>query len=48
MRNMAKAAIEAGGSLPEDYWRLDRWWIIAGSLAFPAVVVIFYLMVAKP
>jgi uncharacterized membrane protein len=48
MRDMAKAALETGGSLPDYYWRLDRWWIAAGSLAFPAVVVIFYLMVAKP
>jgi uncharacterized membrane protein len=48
MRDMAKAVLKTGGPLPEDYWRLDRWWIIAGSLAFPAVVVIFYLMVAKP
>jgi uncharacterized membrane protein len=48
MRDMAKAALDTGGSLPDAYWRLDRWWIIAGSLAFPAVVVIFYLMVAKP
>jgi uncharacterized membrane protein len=48
MRDMAKAALETGAPLPQTYWRLDRWWIIAGSLAFPAVVVIFYLMVAKP
>jgi|HubBroStandDraft_5_1064220.scaffolds.fasta_scaffold582912_1 uncharacterized membrane protein len=48
MRDMAKVALETGAALPQTYWRLDRWWIIAGSLAFPAVVVIFYLMVAKP
>jgi uncharacterized membrane protein len=48
MRDMAKAAAETATPLPESYWRLDRWWIAAGSLAFPAVIVIFYLMVAKP
>jgi hypothetical protein len=37
---------------PRQSWRLahplDRWWIVAGSLAFPAVVVVFYLMAVKP
>jgi uncharacterized membrane protein len=48
MRDLAKAALETGRPLPEAYWRLDRWWIVAGSLAFPAVIVVFYLMVVKP
>ena len=48
MRDMAKVALETGAELPQFYWHLDRWWMIAGTLAFPAVVVIFYLMVAKP
>jgi uncharacterized membrane protein len=48
MRDMAKIALKTGAPQPEYYWRLDRWWIVAGSLAFPAMVVIFYLMVAKP
>jgi uncharacterized membrane protein len=48
MRDLAKASIETGKPLPETYWRLDRWWIAAGSLAFPAVIVVFYLMVVKP
>ncbi|MEM9013661.1 MAG: DUF2269 domain-containing protein [Pseudomonadota bacterium] len=47
MRNIAKRAYEAGAPLPERYWKMDRWWIILGSLAFPAVVIIFYLMVYK-
>lgn len=45
MRGMAKQALVEG---PERYWRLDRWWIILGSLAFPAVVVVIALMVLKP
>jgi hypothetical protein len=34
--------------LPNRYWAYDRWWIILGSLAFPAVTIIFWLMVVKP
>jgi uncharacterized membrane protein len=48
MRDMAKIAIETGNALPDRYWRFDRWWIILGSLAFPAVVAIVGLMVMKP
>jgi uncharacterized membrane protein len=48
MRDIARDALETGTPLPERYWRRDRWWLGAGSLAFPAVVVVFYLMVAKP
>jgi uncharacterized membrane protein len=47
MRDMAKQALEAGGKLPARYWKFDRWWIILGSLAFPAIMVVFYLMVVK-
>jgi len=48
MRDMAKIALETNTGLPARYWQLDRWWIILGSLAFPAVTIIFYLMVMKP
>ena len=48
MRNMAKIALETNTALPELYWRMDKWWIILGSLAFPTVVLVFYLMVFKP
>lgn len=48
MRDMAKLALETGQPLPARYWKYDRWWIILGSLAFPAVMVIFWLMVMKP
>jgi len=48
MRNMAKNVLENGGNLPSRYWKMDRWWIILGSLAFPAIVAVFWLMVAKP
>lgn len=48
MRDMAKIAMEQDQELPKRYWKFDRWWIILGSLAFPAVMIIFYLMVFKP
>lgn len=48
MRDMAASAMERKTSLPALYWVFDKWWIVAGSLAFPAVVIVFYLMIAKP
>lgn len=48
MRDIVRIAVETGTPLPDRYWQYDRWWIALGSLAFPAVVVIFWLMVAKP
>lgn len=48
MRDMAKHALKTGEPLPERYWKMDRWWVILGSLAFPAIIIIFYLMVMKP
>jgi uncharacterized membrane protein len=48
MRDMAKLAFESGQLLPQRYWRMERWWTILGSLAFPAIVIVFYLMVFKP
>jgi len=48
MRDMAKFALDNNLSLPELYWRMDRLWIALGSLAFPFVMIVFYLMVFKP
>lgn len=48
MRDMAKSALETGEPLPDRFWKLDRWWILLGTLAFPAIIVVFYLMVFKP
>lgn len=48
MKAMVEAAINDNVPLPPQYWVFDRWWIILGSLAFPAVVAIFWLMVCKP
>ena len=48
MRDMARVAFETNTLLPARYWKRDKWWIALGSLAFPAIVIVFYLMVAKP
>ncbi len=48
MRDMVKVSVETGDELDQKYWKLDRLWIGLGTAAFPAVVVIFYLMVFKP
>jgi uncharacterized membrane protein len=48
MRGMARLAFETNKPLPKRYWKKDRWWTMLGSLAFPAIVIVFYLMVAKP
>lgn len=48
LRDMARAALTNGTSLAPHYHQLYRWWLILGSLAFPAIVVVFYLMVFKP
>jgi uncharacterized membrane protein len=48
MRDLARAAAAAGTELPDVYWRYLRAWTALGIVAFGALVVVFYLMVAKP
>jgi uncharacterized membrane protein len=48
MRDMAQAAARDATPLPEQYWRYLRAWFLLGIPAFFALVVVFYLMVAKP
>ena len=48
MRDMARHAVEDGEELPPLYWKMDKWWIALGMLAFPAIVMVFWLMVFKP
>jgi uncharacterized membrane protein len=48
MARMAKQAAEQGGVLPDAYRRYARWWEALGYPAFVAMLVVFYLMVAKP
>jgi uncharacterized membrane protein len=48
MRDMARQAVAKNMALSERYWRMERWWIILGCLAFPAFLIVFYLMVVRP
>ncbi len=49
MRDMAIAAARAGETeLPALYWRYFSFWILLGIPAFLALVLVFWLMVAKP
>jgi uncharacterized membrane protein len=48
MRDMAASAEAAGTELPQRYWNFLKWWVALGIVAFFSLVVVFYLMVAKP
>lgn len=48
MRNLAGEAARAGLALPEPYHRLFRWWFACGVPGFGSVMLILWLMVAKP
>jgi uncharacterized membrane protein len=49
MRNMAREAAWTGAPmLPVRYWRYERAWVLLGIPAFTALVIVFWLMVAKP
>ena len=48
MRDMAVAAAHAGEALPARYWQYLRIWVALGAIAFLSLVVVFFLMVAKP
>lgn len=47
-RNLARQAVTEGQPLPAAYYRAMRWWFWLGWPAFISVLVIFWLMVAKP
>ena len=48
MRDLAQAAAASNTELPPKYWFFLKWWVALGFVAFGALVVVFYLMVAKP
>lgn len=48
MRDMAQLAARDGTELPAQYWRYLRLWVTLGIPAFIALVIVFWLMVAKP
>ncbi len=49
MRDMAVAAVQAAQpELPAQYWRYFSFWILLGIPAFLSLLLVFWLMVAKP
>jgi uncharacterized membrane protein len=48
MRNLAARAMQDGTALPTEYARYYRCWFYLGWPAFIGVLLVFYLMVAKP
>ena len=48
MRNIAESAMSNKTDLPAIDWKYDKWWLSLGFLAFPAIIIVFYLMVFKP
>ena len=48
MRRLAEAAAASGGPLPPAYNACLRLWTALGIPAFVALVIVFWLMVAKP
>ncbi|MFT3779258.1 MAG: DUF2269 domain-containing protein [Ottowia sp.] len=48
MARMAAQAAHGGQPLPAAYGRCARWWEALGYPAFVAMLVVFWLMVAKP
>ena len=48
MRDLAQQAVRSGTGLPDRYWKLLRVWFALGVPTFSALVLVFWLMVAKP
>jgi len=48
VRRLAAAALANGSALPPTYFRYMRVWFALGWPAFIAVMLVFWLMVAKP
>jgi uncharacterized membrane protein len=48
MRDLAVHAVATDAKLPTEYHRLFWWWFAFGFPAFAAVLMIFWLMIARP
>lgn len=48
LRDLARAARDAGTPLPDAYHRLYRMWFACGFPAFAAVLAILWLMITRP
>jgi uncharacterized membrane protein len=47
VRDLARES-EKAGALTKGYWNCARLWFWLGVPAFPAMIVVFWLMVVKP
>ena len=48
MRDLAEEAASAGKHLPARYHKLFAWWFACGFPGFGSVMLIIWLMIAKP
>lgn len=48
LRDMTRQAEASAALLPDRYSRYFRWWFALGWPAFLGVMLVFYLMIAKP
>ena len=48
MRDLAREAVQTGAPLPERYNQLFRRWFVSGFPAFFGVMIILWLMIARP
>jgi len=48
MARMARTAVTDNSALPASYWRAARIWTILGFIAFPAMLVVYAMMVFRP
>ncbi len=48
MADMAQAAARNHDELPRRYWQYARAWTALGTLAFPAMLLVYGMMVFKP
>lgn len=48
VRDLARKAVNENTPLPESYFKSMRFWFALGWPAFGALIVIFWLMVARP
>jgi uncharacterized membrane protein len=48
MHRFAREAVINNAELPATYWRYMTIWVLLGIPAFVSLVIVFYLMVAKP
>ena len=48
MLRLSRLAAADSQPLPEHYWRLCRYWMVLGVIAFSAMLTVYGLMVFKP